>query len=169
VLPEHSHGIFPKKMLVAGFDKVFEIGNIFRSEGLSCKYNPEFTNLEIYQAFSDYGSMMTLVREILQHLCQIVAETTTITAYEGTIIKLGREWVERRYYDQITEATGNADWFVFSNDQNLKRRKDFEIEISRDNEDFETKNDVYSKIVEPNSFNSHLLSICQENYIRLQK
>ncbi|MDR1890661.1 MAG: lysine--tRNA ligase [Puniceicoccales bacterium] len=141
--------LFLKRMLVAGFDRVFEIGRIFRNEGLSRKHNPEFTSIEIYQAFSDYKGMMTLVREILQHLCKTVVGTTTIAAHDGTIIELGGEWAERRYCDLITEATGNADWFSFSKDQKLKRCKDLEVEVNPDNEDFEITNDVYSKIVEP--------------------
>jgi lysyl-tRNA synthetase class 2 len=141
--------LFLKRMLVAGFDKVFEIGRIFRNEGLSRKHNPEFTSIEIYQAFSDYRGMMTLVREIFQHLCQTVIGTTTVTTCDGTIIELGGEWAERRYVDLIIEATGDADWFSFSKEQKLKRCKDLSIEANPDSEDFEITNDVYGKLVEP--------------------
>ncbi|MDR2778998.1 MAG: lysine--tRNA ligase [Puniceicoccales bacterium] len=141
--------LFLKRMLIAGFDKVFEIGRIFRNEGLSRKHNPEFTSIELYQAFSDYRGMMTLVREMLQHLCRTVIGSTTITTHDGTIIELGGEWVERRYCDLIVEATGDADWFSLPKDQKLKRCKDFAIEVNPGSEDFEITNDVYSKIVEP--------------------
>ncbi|MDR2629079.1 MAG: lysine--tRNA ligase [Puniceicoccales bacterium] len=141
--------LFLKRMLVAGFDKVFEIGRIFRNEGLSRRHNPEFTSIEIYQAFSDYRGMMTLVREIFQHLCQTVIGTTTITTHDGAIIELGGKWAERRYEDLIIEATGDADWFSFSKGKKLKRCKDLSIEVNPDSEDFEITNDVYGKIVEP--------------------
>ncbi|MDR2777142.1 MAG: lysine--tRNA ligase [Puniceicoccales bacterium] len=141
--------LFLKRMLVAGFDKVFEIGRIFRNEGLSRKHNPEFTSIEIYQAFSDYRGMMTLVREILQHLCQTVIGTTTITSHDGTTIELGGKWAERRYEDLIIEATGDADWFSFPKERKLKRCKDLAIEVNSNIEDFEITNDVYSKIAEP--------------------
>ncbi|MDR0742283.1 MAG: lysine--tRNA ligase [Puniceicoccales bacterium] len=141
--------LFLKRMLVAGFDKVFEIGRIFRNEGLSRKHNPEFTSIEIYQAFSDYRGMMALVREIFQHLCQTVVGTTTIVTCDGTIIELGGEWTERRYEDLIIEATDNADWFSFSKEQKLKRCQDLAIEVNPNSEDFEVTNDVYGKIVEP--------------------
>ncbi|MDR2603672.1 MAG: lysine--tRNA ligase, partial [Puniceicoccales bacterium] len=141
--------LFLKRMLVAGFDKVFEIGRIFRNEGLSRKHNPEFTSIEVYQAFSDYRGMMILVREIFQHLCQTVIGTTTIATHDGTIIELGGKWAERRYEDLIIEATGDADWFSFSKEKKLKRCKDLSIEVNPNNEDFEITNDVYGKIVEP--------------------
>ncbi|MDR1528048.1 MAG: lysine--tRNA ligase [Puniceicoccales bacterium] len=141
--------LFLKRMLVAGFDKVFEIGRIFRNEGLSRKHNPEFTSLEVYQAFSDYRGMMALAREILQHLCQTVIGTTTIASHDGTIIELGGKWEERRYEDLIIEATGNADWFSFSKEQKLKRCQDLSIEVNPNSEDFEITNSVYGKIVEP--------------------
>jgi lysyl-tRNA synthetase class 2 len=141
--------LFLKRMLVAGFDKVFEIGKIFRNEGISRKHNPEFTSLEVYQAFSDYRGMMELVRSMIQHLCQSVIGTTAIKSHDGTVIELGGEWEERRYDELVREATGERDWFSFSREKKLEKCKDLAIEVSRGGEDFEITNDVYSKIVEP--------------------
>ncbi|HYP17480.1 MAG TPA: amino acid--tRNA ligase-related protein, partial [Opitutus sp.] len=67
-----------KRMLVGGFDRVFEIGRIFRNEGVSRRHNPEFTMLEVYQAYSDYRGMMTLIRDLLTSLCRDVLGTTRI-------------------------------------------------------------------------------------------
>ncbi|MDR1595912.1 MAG: lysine--tRNA ligase [Puniceicoccales bacterium] len=141
--------LFLKRMLVAGFDRVFEIGRIFRNEGISRKHNPEFTSLEVYQAFSDYRGMMELVRGIIQHLCRSVIGTTTIKSCDGVEIELGGEWAERRYDELVIEATGESDWFLFSKDEKLGKCKSFGLEVSPDIEDFEVTNDVYGKIVEP--------------------
>jgi lysyl-tRNA synthetase class 2 len=141
--------LFLKRMLVGGFDKVFEIGRIFRNEGISRKHNPEFTSLEVYSAFSDYRGMMALVRGIIQHLCREVIGSTEIRSYDGAIIELGGEWSERRYSDLIIEATGDSDWFSLPREEKLRRCKKFGIEVDPHGEDFEITNDVYSKIVEP--------------------
>ncbi|MDR1413884.1 MAG: lysine--tRNA ligase [Puniceicoccales bacterium] len=141
--------LFLKRMLVAGFDRVFEIGRIFRNEGISRKHNPEFTSLEVYQAFSDYRGMMDLVRGIIQHLCQTVIGSTTILSCDGIPIELGGEWAERRYTDLVIEATENADWFSIPREEKLQLCKRLGIEANSGEEDFEITNDVYSKLVEP--------------------
>ncbi|MDR1432984.1 MAG: lysine--tRNA ligase [Puniceicoccales bacterium] len=141
--------LFLKRMLVAGFDRVFEIGRIFRNEGISRKHNPEFTSLEVYQAFSDYRGMMGLVREIIQHLCRTVIGSTTIKSCDGVTIELGGEWAERRYGDMVIEATGMEDWFALTMEKKLQKCEELGLEIDPNVEDFEVTNDVYSKIVEP--------------------
>jgi lysyl-tRNA synthetase class 2 len=141
--------LFLKRMLVAGFDRVFEIGRIFRNEGISRKHNPEFTSIEIYQAFSDYRGMMDLVREIIGHLCLALNGSLIVRAQDGTAIDLGGEWAERRYADTIVEATGDGDWFSFPKEKKLKRCAELGIEVNPESEDFEITNDVYGKIVEP--------------------
>src|SRR5476651_1764182 len=87
-----------KRLLVGGFDRVFEIGRIFRNEGVSRKHNPEFTMLEVYQAYSDYRGMMTLIRDLLLSLCADVLGTTKIKhAGSGQEIDFAGEWREVRY------------------------------------------------------------------------
>ncbi|MDR1401707.1 MAG: lysine--tRNA ligase [Puniceicoccales bacterium] len=141
--------LFLKRMLVAGFDKVFEIGRIFRNEGISRKHNPEFTSLEVYQAFSDYRGMMELVRGIIQHLCRTVVGSMTIVSSDGTPIELGGEWAERRYCDLVIEATGMPDWFSIPKEKKLQLCTKLGVESNPSGEDFEVTNDIYSKIVEP--------------------
>src|SRR5437667_9759397 len=70
--------LYLKRMLVGGIDRVFEIGRIFRNEGLSRKHNPEFTMLEAYQAYGDYESMMELVQSMICHVAEKVLGTLII-------------------------------------------------------------------------------------------
>jgi lysyl-tRNA synthetase class 2 len=141
--------LFLKRMLVAGFDKVFELGRIFRNEGISRRHNPEFTSIEIYQAFSDYRGMMELVHGLISHICTTVVGSTTVLSSDGTPIELGGKWAERRYVDLVIEATGDRDWFSLPKAEKLRRCGEFGIETNPDGEDFEITNDVYSKLVEP--------------------
>jgi lysyl-tRNA synthetase class 2 len=100
-----------KRCLVGGIDRVFEIGRVFRNEGLSRKHNPEFTMLEAYQAYTDYRGMMELIRSLIQNVCREVIGSTAIERAEGGTIELGGEWREVRYKDLILERTGDPQWF----------------------------------------------------------
>ena len=73
-----------KRLLVGGFDRVFEIGRIFRNEGVSRKHNPEFTMLEVYEAYGDHRGMMALIKEMLTTLCRDVLGTTKVTLSRAT-------------------------------------------------------------------------------------
>lgn len=145
--------LFLKRMLVGGFDRVFEIGRVFRNEGLSRKHNPEFTMLELYQAYSDHFGMMELIHSLIMHLCQTVLGTTTITRYDGVKIELGGEWRKANYCDLVTETIKEPRWFELSKEQKLAICRDFRIETNPGMEDFEITNAVYSKLVEPNLIN----------------
>src|SRR5207248_5098010 len=105
-----------KRMLDGGFDRVFEIGRIFRNEGVSRRHNPEFTMLEVYEAYSDYRGMMTLIRDLLTTLCRDVLGTTEIKhAISGQMINFAGEWREARYKDLVRAETGDPEWFNRSN------------------------------------------------------
>src|SRR6185369_6379680 len=104
--------LYLKRMLVGGFDRVFEIGRNFRNEGISRRHNPEFTMLEVYQAYSDYRGMMTLIKDMLTSLCTEVLGTSEIKhAPSGQMINFAGEWREVKYKDLIRETTGDAGWF----------------------------------------------------------
>lgn len=75
--------LYLKRMLIGGYDRVFEIGRNFRNEGLSRRHNPEFTMIELYQAYSDYRGMMALVYDLIQYLCKNVIGKTTLSSYTG--------------------------------------------------------------------------------------
>ena len=108
-----------KRMLVGGEDRVFEIGRVFRNEGLSRRHNPEFTMLELYQAYSDFRGMMELTQGLIQHVAQTVIGSLEIARPDGEIINLGGEWREVKYKDLIIDATGDSDWFSYSREDKL--------------------------------------------------
>jgi lysyl-tRNA synthetase class 2 len=91
-----------KRLVVGGFDKVYEIGRAFRNEGISIKHNPEFTLLECYQAYSDYNDVMILVEEMLRHIAQAVLGNTKLTC-NGKTIDLSLPWQRL----QLREAIKN--------------------------------------------------------------
>lgn len=144
--------LFLKRMLVAGFDKVFEMGRVFRNEGISRKHSPEFTTIEIYQAFSDYRGMMSLVREMIQHLCDNVIKSTKIEMDSGITIDLGGTWSEKKYSDLIIETTGHDEWFSIHKEEKLKKCLAMGLDVDESKEDFELTHEVYSKLIEPKLF-----------------
>ena len=94
-----------KRLVVGGFERVYELGRIFRNEGVSTRHNPEFTSVEVYQAYSDYIGMMELTEQMVSAVCQEVCGTTTIT-YQGTEIDLAPPWRRATMHDLVQEATG---------------------------------------------------------------
>jgi lysyl-tRNA synthetase class 2 len=145
--------LYLKRMLVAGFDRVFEIGRVFRNEGLSRKHNPEFTMIELYQAYADHFTMMELVQSLILHLATTVLGSTTITRYDGVTIELGGEWRRANYSDLVTEALHDPSWFAKSREEKLQTCQQYAIEVDPNAEDFEITNTVYGKLVEPNLLN----------------
>jgi len=138
-----------KRMLVGGFDRVFELGRVFRNEGLSRRHNPEFTMLEVYQAYSDHRGMMELIKGLVHHLCENVLGTYQIKrADDGTVIDLSGDWREVEYSDLIKEATSDPDWFSRSKEEKLAACAKLGIEVNPELEDYEVTQDVYEKLVE---------------------
>ena len=96
-----------KRLLVAGYERVFEIGRVFRNEGLSTRHNPEFTMLECYQAFGDYTDMATLTEELAAHCARAATGSTTVTV-DGQPIDLTPPWPRRPMLELIREHTGES-------------------------------------------------------------
>lgn len=94
-----------KRLVVGGFEKVFELGRIFRNEGVSTRHNPEFTSIEVYQAYADYNDMMELTETLITTAAQEVIGTTEIS-YNGTPIHLTSPWKRITMHDAVKEATG---------------------------------------------------------------
>ena len=94
-----------KRLVVGGFDRVYEIGRVFRNEGISVKHNPEFTLLESYQAYSDYDDIMRLVEEMFRHVAKEVMGDTKL-AYNGKTIDLGLPWQRLYLREAIKEHCG---------------------------------------------------------------
>ena len=134
-----------KRLLVGGFDRVFEVGRVFRNEGLSRRHNPEFTMLEAYQAYSDYRGMMELTQSLIQHVADKAIGSLTIERTEGEPIELSGQWREAKYKDLIIDAVGQEDWFELAKSEKLKKCKDMGIEVDPELEDFEVTNDVFEK------------------------
>jgi len=94
-----------KRLVVGGFEKVFELGRIFRNEGVSTRHNPEFTSIEVYQAYADYNDMMALTEGIITTVAQDVLGTLQIT-YQGQEVDLTPPWRRITMHDLVKEATG---------------------------------------------------------------
>ena len=94
-----------KRLIVGGFEKVFELGRVFRNEGVSTRHNPEFTTIELYQAYADYHDMMALTEAIVAYAAQEVLGTLRIT-YQGTAIDLTPPWRRVTMNDVVQEKTG---------------------------------------------------------------
>ncbi|XP_050369788.1 lysine--tRNA ligase, chloroplastic/mitochondrial [Argentina anserina] len=94
-----------KRMLVGGFEKVYEIGRIFRNEGISTRHNPEFTTIEMYEAYSDYESMMNMAEEIVTQ-CALAVHGKLTLDYQGVEIHLERPWRRESMHNLVKEATG---------------------------------------------------------------
>ena len=97
-----------KRLLAGGMPRVYEIGRVFRNEGLSPRHNPEFTMLESYEAYADYRDMMSLTQALVQRAAREAVGTTALT-YGGRSLELGGDWPQRTMLDLVREATGRAD------------------------------------------------------------
>jgi lysyl-tRNA synthetase class 2 len=112
--------LFLKRLVVGGFEKVFEIARVFRNEGLSPRHNPEFTMLELYQAYADYQDFMVLVEELVAGLAIEMRGTTKLT-YQGGELDLTPPWRRATMAELVTEATG-AEASVHTPVDELRRR-----------------------------------------------
>jgi lysyl-tRNA synthetase class 2 len=92
-------------LTVGGFERVFEIARVFRNEGLSTRHNPEFTMLELYQAYADYGDIMVLVEELVAHLAVELLGTTSL-AYDGRDMDLSTPWRRASLLELLEEHGG---------------------------------------------------------------
>jgi len=108
-----------KRLVVGGFDKVYEMGHAFRNEGISVRHNPEFTLLECYQAYSDYNDMMRLVEEMLVHIAQGVLGNTKLTRDGKTIIDLGLPW-QRLYLREAIKNHCGIDFEDYPDAESLR-------------------------------------------------
>ena len=134
-----------KRLIVGGFDKVFEIGKNFRNEGMDIKHNPEFTNMEFYSAYEDYHDMMNIAEQLISTVAKNTLGTTNIT-YQGQEIDLAPGWKKITMIDAIKEVTG-VDFNTINTDeeaQALAKEKGVEYEEIKNtrghiiNEFFET-------------------------------
>ena len=97
--------LYLKRLIVGGLEKVYEIGRVFRNEGMDTKHNPEFTLMELYQAYTDFHGMMDLTENLYRHVAQEVLGTTVIT-YNGTEIDLGKPFARITMTDAVKQYSG---------------------------------------------------------------
>ena len=138
-----ANELFLKRLIVGGFDKVYEMGKMFRNEGMDTRHNPEFTNIELYAAYEDYVYMMDLTEELFKYVATEVLGTTEIE-YQGVKIDLGKPWKRLKMQDLIKEETG-IDFDTIDTDEEA-------LEIAREKglkvEEFWTRGHVIAEIFE---------------------
>jgi lysyl-tRNA synthetase class 2 len=122
--------LYLKRLIVGGLEKVYEMGRVFRNEGMSIKHNPEFTTIEIYEAYTDYHGMMDLTEALIKHVAQAVCGTLQIT-YQGTPIDLSR-WERLTMLDAILKYT-NVDFSACQDAQSAREAaKSIGVEAEKD-------------------------------------
>lgn len=110
--------LYLKRLIVGGFDKVYEVGRIFRNEGMDTSHNPEFTSIEMYQAYTDYFGMMDLIENLYHHLAKTICGSDNVT-YQGVEIKLGEKW-ERLTMVEAVKKYANVDYNDWSTDEDAR-------------------------------------------------
>jgi lysyl-tRNA synthetase class 2 len=166
--------LYLKRLLVSGFNKVFEINRNFRNEGISRKHNPEFTMLEAYWAYADFEKMANLVEELICHLATKICGSLTIEHRDadGKImrtINFQRPWRRARYHDVVREVAGK-DWFELSSEQRRDRAtSEFKLEILPQLADFEVTQHVFEKLVEEKTIDPLFVTHCPKELVPLAK
>ena len=155
--------LYLKRLIVGGLERVYEIGRVFRNEGVDTRHNPEFTLMELYQAYTDYEGMMELTESMFRHLAKTVCGTTEIT-YNGTKIDLGKPFRRLTMNDAIKEYAG-VDFDTIKTDEEAKAlAKERGIEF----EERHTKGDIINlffeeyceeKLIQPTFIMDHPLAI----------
>lgn len=152
-----------KRLIVGGLEKVYEIGRVFRNEGISTRHNPEFTMLELYEAYADYKDIMALTENLIAHVAQEVFGTTTVQ-YGEDQINLAPGWKRLHMADAVKEYTGADFWQQMTKEQAQSLAKEHNVEIKSTmevghilNEFFEQK--VEEELVQPTFVYGHPVEI----------
>lgn len=138
--------LYLKRLIVGGMDRVYEMGRVFRNEGIDNRHNPEFTSVEIYQAFADYRDMMDLTEEVVVKTAEKVLSTTTIN-YEGTTIELASPWKRMSMIEAVKEYSGKD----FTNVTDLEEARAIAKELN--------------VAVEPSFGIGKIINACFEEYV----
>lgn len=138
--------LYLKRLIVGGFEKVYEIGKVFRNEGIDIRHNPEFTMIELYEAYSDYNDMMEITENMVAHVCEKVLGTTTVV-YEETEISFAPPWKRITMVDAVKQYSGVDFNQVNSDDEARVLAKDNNIQLKKKLEDC-TKGDILNEFFE---------------------
>ena len=165
--------LYLKRLLVGGFDKIFELNRNFRNEGISRRHNPEFTMLEAYWAYADFEVMADLVEEMVCAIAEKIIGTLKIehknAAGEITrTIDLSRPWRRTPYKELVREAAG-MDWFDLTSPQRREKCHALGVQISPEMADFEVTQQVFEKLVEEKTFNPLFVTHCPKELVPLAK
>ena len=144
--------LYLKRLIVGGLERVYEIGRVFRNEGVDTRHNPEFTLMELYQAYTDYNGMMELTEDMFRHLARVVCGSTTIT-YQGTEIDLGKPFERLTMIDAVKKYSG----VDFDAVKTLEEARALAREHSIAFEDRHTRGDIINLFFE---------AYCEENLIQ---
>ena len=110
--------LYLKRLIVGGFERVYEVGRIFRNEGMDATHNPEFTSVETYQAYADYKEIMEMVEQLYEFVAMKALGTTDVT-YQGQVIHLKAPWKRITMADAVKEACGE-DWTAWASDEEAR-------------------------------------------------
>lgn len=166
--------LYLKRLLVGGFNKVFEINRNFRNEGISRKHNPEFTMLEAYWAYADFEKIANLVEELICYLAEKICGSLSIEHRDtdGKVIRtidLKRPWQRVRYRELMREVAGK-DWFDLSPEQRRGRAiNEFKLEIVPQLADFEVTQHVFEKLIEEKTMDPLFVTHCPKELVPLAK
>ena len=152
-----------KRLIVGGLEKVYEIGRVFRNEGISTRHNPEFTMIELYEAYADYEDIMNITENLIAHIAKEVLGKTTVM-YGEEEINLAPGWKRLHIADAVKEYTGVDFWENISDDEAKALAKEHNIEITDEmafghilNEFFEQR--VEEKLIQPTFIYGHPVEI----------
>ncbi|WP_010649050.1 lysine--tRNA ligase [Oceanobacillus massiliensis] len=152
-----------KRLIVGGLEKVYEIGRVFRNEGVSTRHNPEFTMIELYEAYADYHDIMALTENLVAHIAKEVLGSTKVQ-YGEYEVDLEPEWTRLHMVDAVKEATGVDFWKQMTDEEARALAKEHSIEINNTmafghivNEFFEQK--VEETLIQPTFIYGHPVEI----------
>src|SRR2546421_2691732 len=179
--------LYLKRLLVGGFNKVFELNRNFRNEGISRKHNPEFTMLEAYWAYADFEKIADLVEEMICHLAaRLEGRALSRPGDSGTgqspslqiehkdaegnvtrTLNLTPPWRRARYRDLIREI--DAEWFNYTSEKRRERCAELGVEINPRMADYEVTQQVFEKLVEEKTFDPLFVTHCPKELVPLAK
>ena len=139
--------LYLKRLIVGGLDRVYEIGRVFRNEGLDTRHNPEFTLMELYQAYTDYHGMMDLTENLYRHVAKTVLGTTKIT-YNGVDMDLGQPFARITMLDAVKQYSGVDFNEIKSDDEAKAIAKEHHIEYSEHHKKGDILNLFFEEYVE---------------------
>ncbi|WP_261176281.1 lysine--tRNA ligase [Anaerobacillus sp. CMMVII] len=152
-----------KRLIVGGLEKVYEIGRVFRNEGVSTRHNPEFTMIELYEAYADYKDIMALTENLIAHIAEEVLGTTTVQ-YGEYEVDLKPEWKRLHMVDAIKEYTGVDFWEEMTDEEARLLAKEHKVPVKETmtyghvvNEFFE--HFVEEKLIQPTFIYGHPVAI----------